>query len=115
MRPELIDRFRQYRIKEKKYRELAKKLETKLRKLLKDGDYPDCRLIDVPGEKIDPEKAKRWAKKFLTKDEYNSLFYKQFDLNAFADLIAKKNLVKRMYKRGIITNTSRQDIRISYK
>ena len=115
-RPKEIDQYKTFDAEEKAAKGAKEKIKEKVRGFLRNSDYPDVRLIEVNTEKIDNDTAMAWAEDNLTEEQYKSLFVRYFDANAFSEMI-KDGLVskKAMIKLGILTKTTRHDIRVYHE
>jgi hypothetical protein len=112
-RPAKIDQYKEYDAGEKEFKDKKDSIKEEVRSLLHNSDYPDVRLVEVNTEKLDAEKAMKWAKKNLEPEQFKSLFVKLFDVNAFSNMIKEGHVNKQtMMKLEILTKTTRHDIRV---
>jgi hypothetical protein len=120
-RPKKVIEFHECRRQVKVLQDRMAEINDEVIGYLENGDYPDCRLITVPRVAIDSDLAMAYCKKLfkngtLTKEQFQALFYKLFDNNAFAALIEQKIISRKlMIKKKIVKESEAKSIRVSYK
>lgn len=104
-RPAILDEFaeadRQLKAAHAKYDPIKARLRPQIEEVLRQSQFPDYRFSERSEIKVDTGKAMKWAHRNLSAEDFESLFVKMFNSEAFLSLMKKKRMrQKRESLRG---------------